>query len=448
MKTKIQNSIAALVLCTCVFRVVAAHAGNIIQNGDFSLGNTNFNSDYIYIPYDYADSNLTATVKNGHYTVAPYVPPSFSDWLPFHTVSGGNSQMLVVDGSTNPSTTVVWSQSVPVAANTTYSISFYLAEIGLTNILATNAVYLGGSLIGIAAAPSTQDVWQQFSFTWNSGFNTNVLLAFEDLDMQNHYNDFAIDNISMSAVPPPSIPGLFNTGVDGTGTVLPYDTTDPHYTQTGPLSGAIVINRRVNSSTNQWVIPPDGSAWIGPVESNTNSPVGVYTYTFTFNLTGFNPATAVITGEVASDNDSHIILNGTDTGISPTNYMSLMNISLTNGFVSGTNILEVTVTNTPPQSGGGSPSGLLIANLVGTAQPMVASILGISLSGTNLVINGSNGLAGETYHVLATTNVSLPFNQWTPVATNVLNATGNFTFTATNAVNPNSQQQFYILQLQ
>jgi hypothetical protein len=35
-----------------------------------------------------------------------------------------------------------------------------------------------------------------------------------------------------------------------------------------------------------------------------------------------------------------------------------------------------------------------------------------------------------------------------PVATNVLNADGNFTITATNAVNPNVPQAFYMLQTQ
>jgi hypothetical protein len=45
------------------------------------------------------------------------------------------------------------------------------------------------------------------------------------------------------------------------------------------------------------------------------------------------------------------------------------------------------------------------------------------------------------------TNVALPFSQWTPVATNVLNASGNFTITATNAVNRNIPKRFYILKM-
>jgi hypothetical protein len=78
----------------------------------------------------------------------------------------------------------------------------------------------------------------------------------------------------------------------------------------------------------------------------------------------------------------------------------------------------------------------------------VLTIIGVSLSGTNLVLNGSNGLSGRTYQVLASTNVALPVSQWLPVATNVLNTSGNFTITATNVVNPSFPQRFYMLRLQ
>jgi PKD repeat protein len=75
-------------------------------------------------------------------------------------------------------------------------------------------------------------------------------------------------------------------------------------------------------------------------------------------------------------------------------------------------------------------------------------ITGISLSGTNLVIKGSNGQSGGTYKTLMSTNLALPLNQWTPVATNALNASENFAIIATNAVNRNVPQRFYILQMQ
>jgi len=76
-------------------------------------------------------------------------------------------------------------------------------------------------------------------------------------------------------------------------------------------------------------------------------------------------------------------------------------------------------------------------------------ITGISLSVTNVVLSATNGAAGGTYYVLASTNAALPLNQWLPVATNMLSASGNFSVTATNAANAGTPwQQFFILQTQ
>jgi PKD repeat protein len=74
-------------------------------------------------------------------------------------------------------------------------------------------------------------------------------------------------------------------------------------------------------------------------------------------------------------------------------------------------------------------------------------VSGISLSGTNLVINGINGVSGLTYYVLTSTNLALPLSQWTPVATNVWSANGSFNLTVTNTVNPGVPQQFYIFEV-
>ncbi len=68
---------------------------------------------------------------------------------------------------------------------------------------------------------------------------------------------------------------------------------------------------------------------------------------------------------------------------------------------------------------------------------------GITLSSGNIIISGTNSLANSSYKVLVSTNVALPLAQWTPIATNNSDGSGNILFT--NAVNPNTPQQFYIL---
>ena len=58
---------------------------------------------------------------------------------------------------------------------------------------------------------------------------------------------------------------------------------------------------------------------------------------------------------------------------------------------------------------------------------------------------GSGGVNGWPYYLLASTNLALPPAQWTRIATNQFDTSGNFIFT--NPLNPGSLQMFYLLQL-
>jgi hypothetical protein len=69
----------------------------------------------------------------------------------------------------------------------------------------------------------------------------------------------------------------------------------------------------------------------------------------------------------------------------------------------------------------------------------------VALAGGNFLFTGSNGLPQGTYWVLASTNVTLPVNQWTPVSTNQFDALGNFGFT--NPPATNTAQLFYLIEL-
>jgi alpha-tubulin suppressor-like RCC1 family protein len=75
--------------------------------------------------------------------------------------------------------------------------------------------------------------------------------------------------------------------------------------------------------------------------------------------------------------------------------------------------------------------------------PLITSI---SLSHTNVILDGANGVPGEILYTLMGTNLTQPLNQWQPVATNTLSVNGNFSITATNAITPNAAQEFFILQ--
>ena len=80
--------------------------------------------------------------------------------------------------------------------------------------------------------------------------------------------------------------------------------------------------------------------------------------------------------------------------------------------------------------------------------PPPPGIVSIHLSGNNLVLNATNGVATGVYHLLAGTNLALLASEWTSLATNTLTANGAFSITATNVVKHNAAGEFYVLQLQ
>ncbi len=109
---------------------------------------------------------------------------------------------------------------------------------------------------------------------------------------------------------------IYNTGVDDSNVVLTDGAVDPHYAlvtsadPSFPGPDAVLVNSATypippwlaNSSTSRWIAPR--------TDQITGNAPGTYIYRTTFSLAGLNPATAVLTGQWASDNDGSIRLNG------------------------------------------------------------------------------------------------------------------------------------------
>jgi alpha-tubulin suppressor-like RCC1 family protein len=76
-------------------------------------------------------------------------------------------------------------------------------------------------------------------------------------------------------------------------------------------------------------------------------------------------------------------------------------------------------------------------------------IVKISVSGANVILQATNGVANGIYYTLESSVASLPLTQWSPLETNTLgatlNASGSFTVTVTNAFNPAKPPEFFVL---
>lgn len=199
-------------------------------------------------------------------------------------------------------------------------------------------------------------------------------------------------NLVASLPTPPAqadIPGLYNTGIANIG------GADPHYALTvnvDPGSTAYVVS----SMPPSWTPNGPGSQWIAPAANQTTASPGNYVYRTTFDLNGFDPSTASITGQWAADDTGlDIKINGVST-LQSTN-STLNPFSINSGFISGLNTLDFLVFN-DPNNRSLNPSGLRVEFLsaraqIGTAVP--ANVVPIPAA-VWLFVSGLMGLLGIT----------------------------------------------------
>ena len=158
-----------------------------------------------------------------------------------------------------------------------------------------------------------------------------------------------------------AITGLFNTGADASNLALTggNGVVDMHYQILSSTSPGYAGNQAVTYFNAAYAANDANSRWIS-LSANGNPGSNTTVYRTTFDLTGFDPLTALITGNWGTDNAGSIFLNGVDSGLSSTGFGSLLGFSLNRGFVAGVNTLDFEVRDF------GQPTALRVDDLAGT----------------------------------------------------------------------------------
>jgi len=172
-------------------------------------------------------------------------------------------------------------------------------------------------------------------------------------------------------------PGLFSTGVDNQGNLLPLGSIDPHYTliqNPDPLFPG--PSASVFSGNGTGGLGPN-SEWIGPV-CNPTCLEATYIYRTTFDLTGIDPSAVVIAGKWATDNFGlDILINGSSTGFTaPDDRFAGGSFTISGGFVGGINTLDFVVLN--GTIGTRNPTALRVDLSSTTPEPGTLSLLVIA----------------------------------------------------------------------
>ncbi len=173
---------------------------NLVINGDFESLTPSFTSSYTlgsgtgmygFGPCENPGTYLVTFDPNKAHTNFP----KYTD----HTGFPG-TKMMVVNGSGTPNS-MVWSQTIAVNPNSDYILGAWIMTAKSDPAVANLQFFINGVQIGsIFNANPIQDIWEQFTNTWNSGSSTSAVLSIYNQNTVNTGNDFAIDDITFKAV--------------------------------------------------------------------------------------------------------------------------------------------------------------------------------------------------------------------------------------------------------
>jgi hypothetical protein len=167
----------------------------------------------------------------------------------------------------------------------------------------------------------------------------------------------------------------------------------------------------------------------------------------TLNLAVGGAATPVVTSALTATGATNVI-NVTDLPLigSVPDTLTLIQSTAAISFTNiGLGTLPLGYAGTIQLSGGGNAVQLVVTGAPFPSMGTTISSVALQL-GTSVVITGSHGTTNGVYYVLTTTNLSLPANAWTPVATNTFDGSGNFS--ATVSYSTNDAQRFYVVKSQ
>lgn len=295
-------------------------------------------------------------------------------------------------------------------------------NITISNVTATAVGGSGAGIIwGRTEMPITNVTLQNVHITAPGTFDLYNVRGFQFIDSQISVpagnKTFTIYNASPILTNDSPQTGVVTFGgLAGTNSLSLYNSSASMSDSNALGANPITVSGSTLSVTGDLTL--SGSAVLDYVLGSSNSQIstsGNLTVNGTINVSngvGFGANTYTLL-------TYHGALNGTPVlGATPA------------GFTYGINTLLPGSVNLVVQSTNSSPPGFAT----------------VTMTSNGLVMSGTNGPLNGTYVVLTSTNASLPLNQWTPIATNHFDASGNFAFT--NVPSPGSKAGFYVIQLQ
>lgn len=169
-----------------------------------------------------------------------------------------------------------------------------------------------------------------------------------------------------------TIGDLYSTGVTASGVATTGNGADIHWT----LAGGPAYTGGTNGQfpIGPWVADDGSSRWITPTtNAGDGTPVTTYSFSTSFDLTGYSLNGASIGGTFAADDSATIFLNGVQVGAANQGgYSFRTGFTINSGFVAGLNTLTFVALNS-----GAGPTGLnvVVSGVAFVPEPATWSLM-------------------------------------------------------------------------
>jgi hypothetical protein len=190
-----------IALTLSVAAVTAARA-SLIVNGDFESGNSGFTSAYEYTTASGGLATGGEGSGGGKYAIGTNPQYYHSGFASFGDHTSGTGNMMIVNGSFTPGKNV-WTGSLvsSLVVGQTYVLSAWVRNAYAASP-ASLRFSVGGVQVGSDFSVIGTDQWHQFTATFVAAANQTPTAV--DINTAFSGNDFAIDDLSLVAVPEPS----------------------------------------------------------------------------------------------------------------------------------------------------------------------------------------------------------------------------------------------------
>ena len=254
---------------TVIDNVCTSNGVELVNNGNFSSGNTGFSSGYVYTPppnggeaeYWVATGSQTSTWNAGMFSNGD------------HTSGTGNYMLVNGAGTAGAN---VWCQTVAVTANTDYNFSSWVSSLNNSSP-AILQFYINGTPLGTAFnAPATWGTWQQFNASWNSAAATTANICIVNQNTSLGGNDFGLDDISFQQC----VKQCSTSTVINITEPLPLTSTLSVSSPTVCPGGSVVLTDSIAGGTVAYTTTwSSGGTSTGTPVTTTVTPLATTTYT-------------------------------------------------------------------------------------------------------------------------------------------------------------------------